>query len=47
MSWDSWKGRWGEDGQLERWEKCVRVVKWQGGKCGRIAGVKVGEVGGW
>ena len=30
----SWERQ--ESSELERWERCMRVVRWQGGKGGRI-----------
>ena len=42
VSWERWESneleRWesGEGSELERWKRCVRVVRWQGGKNGRV-----------
>ena len=42
VSWERWEstelGRWesGESSELGRWKRCARVVKWQGGKSGRV-----------
>ncbi len=39
-------GKVGERGQVARWERWGREVKWQGGKGGReMSGSKVGKVG--
>ena len=42
VSWERWesiglgKCECGEGSELESWERCVRVVRWQGGKSGRV-----------
>ena len=42
VSWKRWEstelGRWesGEGRELGRWKRCARVVRWQGGKSGRV-----------
>ena len=35
--WELWEGMGkGGGSELERWKRCVRVVRWQGGKSGRV-----------
>ena len=42
VSWERWEstevGRWniGEGNELVRWKRCVRVVRWEGEKSGRV-----------
>ena len=42
VSWERWEGtelesgESGEGNELERWNMCVRVVRWQRGKNGRV-----------
>ena len=42
VSWERWEstklGSWksGEGSELGRWKRCLRVVRWQGGKSKRV-----------
>ena len=42
VSWERWEstelGRWesGEGSELGSWKRCVKVVRWQGGKSRRV-----------